>query len=170
MKKAMLFFAALLFSVSAHAAVLDLSAAGTSPGVTQNVGVPTGSTVIANGVVNPASPNWSSSFDLTSSADTQVVVEWKFNPSSALIGATLAFVNSVTLDETLYNITGDFVFTAFVAAGVTYWVDIFNASSSILAYDLSISAVPIPAALWLFAPALLGFCGMRRRAAKVAAA
>ncbi|HBQ59575.1 MAG TPA: hypothetical protein DD671_08115, partial [Balneolaceae bacterium] len=31
-------------------------------------------------------------------------------------------------------------------------------------------AVPVPAALWLFAPALMGFFGLRRKALKTAAA
>jgi len=33
-------------------------------------------------------------------------------------------------------------------------------------YGTDISAIPIPAALWLFAPALLGFMGFRRRLSK----
>ena len=39
---------------------------------------------------------------------------------------------------------------------------------SILKYDVSVSAVPVPAALFLFAPALLGFLGLRRKTAVAA--
>jgi len=35
-------------------------------------------------------------------------------------------------------------------------------------YNLTASAVPVPAALFLFAPALLGFFGLRRKAALAA--
>ena len=49
-------------------------------------------------------------------------------------------------------------------AGITYGLDIFNASSDELKYDVSVSAVPIPAAFFLFAPALMGLIGLRHRA------
>ena len=49
-------------------------------------------------------------------------------------------------------------------AGVSYGLDILGASSDELKYDVSVSAVPIPAALFLFGPALLGLLGMRLRA------
>jgi len=51
---------------------------------------------------------------------------------------------------------------------VYYAVDIIDATSSILKYDVSVSAVPVPAALFLFAPALLGLLGMRRKTAVAA--
>jgi hypothetical protein len=38
--------------------------------------------------------------------------------------------------------------------------------SHIAYFNTSVSEVPIPAALWLFAPALMGLLGMRRRLAK----
>ena len=62
------------------------------------------------------------------------------------------------------------MFTAILTAGSFFGVDILNATSDVLKYDLSISAVPVPAALWLFAPALMGFFGLRRKAQKTAAA
>lgn len=49
-----------------------------------------------------------------------------------------------------------------------------NLGSTTFDYTLDInvipSAVPLPAALWLFGPALLGFMGFRRKAVKVEAA
>ena len=49
----------------------------------------------------------------------------------------------------------------------TYGLDILDATSHALKYDVSVtslSEVPVPAALFLFAPALLGLIGLRRRA------
>ena len=63
-----------------------------------------------------------------------------------------------------FDITSDFSFTTMIMAGVNYGLDIFNASSDELKYDVSVSAVPVPAALFLFAPALLGLLGLRLRA------
>ena len=55
-------------------------------------------------------------------------------------------------------------------AGVTYFFDISGVSGGTpLTATLSISAVPVPAALFLFAPALLGFLGLRRKATALVA-
>jgi len=40
-----------------------------------------------------------------------------------------------------------------------------NIRSDAYAFEYTVSAVPVPAALFLFAPALLGFLGLRRKAA-----
>jgi len=51
--------------------------------------------------------------------------------------------------------------------GTGQWNDSSETSNSITGYIVeydSLSAVPIPAALFMFAPALLGFIGFRRRA------
>lgn len=45
-------------------------------------------------------------------------------------------------------------------------VVILNTTSDVLNYNLSISAVLIPAALFLFALALFGFIALRRKASK----
>ena len=45
-----------------------------------------------------------------------------------------------------------------------YFLDVDGISGhTFTGYDLSINAVPVPAALFLFAPALLGFFGLRRK-------
>ena len=174
MKNAMLFCIALLFSVSANAATLSLSTVG-SNGATQEISLNNNSTVLAGGTV-ANSGSWESLFDVTTDVDTPVRVEWSFNPSTSLDSAQLAFGlvsgpggNYVGF-PTIFNITGDFIFTAILTAGSYFAVDILNATSGILKYDLSISAVPVPAALWLFAPALLGFFGLRRQARKTVVA
>ncbi|HCC82657.1 MULTISPECIES: hypothetical protein [unclassified Methylophaga] len=169
MKKSMLFFAALLFSINVNAATLSLTGTG-SIGATQNVDLNNNSTVLAGGFV-AARGLWSSAFNATTDADTPVVIEWSFNPTTSLGSAQLAF-GEVGGPLQMFNISSDFIFNASMTAGTTYLVAILNATSNILKYDLSISpsAVPIPAALWLLAPALMGFFGLRRRALKSATA
>ena len=174
MKNAMLFCIALLFSVSANAATLSLSTVGSS-GATQSIDLNNNSTVLAGGTV-ASSGAWESLFDVTTDVDTPVRIQWSFNPSTSLNAAQLAFGlvsgpgGNYVGTPTIFNITGDFVFTALLTAGSFFAVDILNATSGVLKYDLSISAVPVPAALWLFAPALMGFFGLRRKANKMAAA
>ena len=172
MKNAMLFCIALLFSVSASAATLNLSTVSANGGANQEVTVNNNSTVLAGGTVSSAG-SWESLFDVVTNVDTPVRVEWSFNPSTSLQSAQLVFgqVNGFgggfIGPTTIFNITGDFIFTAVLTAGAVFGVDIINATSGILEYDLSISAVPVPAALWLFAPALMGFFGLRRKAKKM---
>ncbi|HEC73383.1 MAG TPA: hypothetical protein ENI26_03305 [Methylophaga aminisulfidivorans] len=172
MKKAMLFAVALLFSVGANAASLGLTGIG-SNGASQNVDVNNNSVVLAGGTVGETSV-WSSLFDLTTDTDTNVNIEWSFNPFKALTGAQIVFgqisgPNGYYLPGSqVFDITGDFSFTAFLTEGLFYGLDIINASSSVLKYDLSVSAVPVPAALFLFAPVLLGFLGLRRKSAVAA--
>jgi len=174
MKNAMLLCIALLFSVSANAATLSLSTVGSS-GATQSIDLNNNSTVLAGGTV-ASSGAWESLFDVTTDVDTPVRIQWSFNPSTSLNAAQLAFGlvsgpgGNYVGTPTIFNITGDFVFTALLTAGSFFAVDILNATSGVLKYDLSISAVPVPAALWLFAPALMGFFGLRRKANKMAAA
>jgi hypothetical protein len=172
MKKAMLFLVALMFSVGVNAATLTLTGIGSS-GATQSVDVNNNSTVLAGGTVGEVG-NWNSQFDLTSDTATNVKIEWSFNPFTALTGATVKF-GEITGPNGIYLpgaqtfvITGDFSFTAFLAANVFYGLDIIDAASNILKYDVSVSAVPVPAALFLFAPALLGFLGLRRKSAVAA--
>jgi hypothetical protein len=162
MKKAMLFIVALLFSVSVNAATLSLTEAG-STNASQSVDLSGSSVVLAGGTVSKKS-TWGSAFSLTTDTDTPVVIAWSFNP--AITGATLVFG---TLGDTVsYAITEDFSFTAMLTAGTSYILSIIDATSGVVKYDVSVSAVPVPAALFLFAPALLGFLGMRRKTAVAA--
>ena len=176
MKKAMLFCIALLFSVGANAATLNLSTVVSLGGATQSIDLNNNSTVLAGGTVS-TSGVWTSLFEVTTDVDTPVKAQWSFNPTSSLSSAQLAFGlltgsggGYAVGGPTNFNITGDFIFTAILTAGSFFGVDIFNATSDVLKYDLSISAVPVPAALWLFAPALMGFFGLRRQARKTAIA
>jgi hypothetical protein len=164
MKKTMLFFITLFFSISASAATLNLTTAGSS-GASQEVSLTNNDIVLADGTVDEPNTNWSSLFDLSTNQDTPVKVVWSFNPEANLSSATVSlFENGSGAILDLANITSDYTFNTMLMAGVSYGLDILGASSDELKYDVSVSAVPIPAALFLFGPALLGLLGMRLRA------
>jgi hypothetical protein len=57
----------------------------------------------------------------------------------------------------------------FNAAGISKVEVNFGGSGALDNFVYSISEVPVPAAAFLFAPALLGFMGLRRKAKKIAA-
>jgi len=163
MKKAMLFVIALFFSVAANAATLNLTKGDSAftNNASQEIDLASGSTVLASGTTGNGA--WESSFSLFTNDATPVVIEWSFNPESNLDNATIAFgVLGGAIQN--FDITGDFSFTAILTAGLTYVLDIYDATGKALNYSLSVSAVPVPAALFLFAPVLLGFLGFRKKA------
>lgn len=162
MKKAMLFVIALLFSVAANAATLNLTGNGAS-NASQDIDVSNGSVVLGSGTATSGSGTWESWFSVVANETTPVVIEWSFNPTSSIKSAKIAFgVLGDTIN--IFDITSDFSFTAVLTAGLTYVLDIYDATRGIYKYDLSVSAVPVPAALFLFAPVLLGFLGFRKKA------
>ncbi|MCC5796265.1 MAG: VPLPA-CTERM sorting domain-containing protein [Methylophaga sp.] len=169
MKKAMLFFAALLFSVSAHAAVLDLTTFSNDVSTnTTNVGLvnqPTGA--FSFNQVNSTGA-FQMGHIVVAAVDTVAKIQWTFNQSSDLITAQISKGGSFVMVETITGLGTTFNFL--LLAGQTYFFDIIGEAKSGMTMTLGITAVPLPAAVWLLAPALLGFFGMRRRAMKVAAA
>jgi hypothetical protein len=169
MKKAMLFLVALMFTVGVNAATLSFGGAG-ALNATQEVSISSGQTVLGGGFVTEGPGQWSSLFNLSSTEDTYVKIEWSFNPESNFTSAQLGFTseNDYPVYTTLIDIAGDYSFVVFLEAGVNYAVDIINASRNVFKYDVSVSEVPVPAALFLFGPALLGFLGLRRKNAVAA--
>lgn len=168
MKKAMLFFAALLFSVSANAATLNLVGDAANAGT---VGISSGQVVTANWTSTVGGGETvNDSFTLTTDALSGAYLSLTFN--------TLAPNTSVSIFDGVNLVSPTIVSVAklgvvdyfwVLQAATDYVISIFiesaNAGSN---YDLRVET-PIPAALWLFAPALLGFFGLRRKA-QVAAA
>jgi len=84
---------------------------------------------------------------------------------------TEACTGSYCLIQTVFNETVGVanLYTLRILSGAT-WVgaNSLNLNSSGITYidwtDAPVSAVPLPAAVWLFGPALLGFLGFRRKA------
>jgi hypothetical protein len=170
MKKVMLFIASMLFAVGANAATLNLVANGVNGGVSQNVSALTTSIVSGYGQTGGAA-SWGSFFNLTTSQATTGVVEWSFNPEAAVTTAVLQIfdvTNNVILAT--HNVVGDFITSFQFLAGTTYGIDFRDINSTATRYDVTVSAIPVPAALLLFAPALLGFMGLRRKAKSALAA
>jgi len=111
------------------------------------------------------------------------VDEFKFNVDEAMSVAAVAIefysdqldISNVTLDGLAFSF-------AEVGGGLAQWTigsTLLAAGDHIIALyvtkaldgaqlSVKVSAVPVPAALFLFAPALLGFFGLRRKAAVAA--
>ncbi|BDZ74627.1 hypothetical protein GCM10025856_23460 [Methylophaga marina] len=171
MKKVMLFIFAFTFSVGVNAATLNLSTEDSFL-ATQVVDTASGSTVSGSGEVKElggvGKDRWYSQYNIKSvDANTPVKIEWSFEPQANLESATLGF-GLFGGAYTTIDIIGNTSFIAFLEQGKVYALDIFDASGSKLEYKVSVSAVPVPAALFLFAPALLGFLGLRRKSAVAA--
>ncbi|MBN47239.1 MULTISPECIES: hypothetical protein [unclassified Methylophaga] len=174
MKKAMLFVVSFLFAVSANAATLDLTLAGTGGflgGATQTINSNNASDVSASGV--GLGVTWYSDFVLQSDKNTKAVISFE------AIGASLSKHSSVGIQfgdnspifsagESPFSGIFSFSQTVMLTAGTQYFF-LLDGIKNVAGYSLNVSAVPIPAALWLFAPALLGFFGLRRKAAQNAA-
>lgn len=175
MKKAMLFIVSFFFAVSAHAATLNLTLDGTGGvwgGATQTISSNNATDVSAYG--KGLGLYWYSDFILQSNKDTSAVIDFK------AIGAGLAWssidiafgdINTqlFSAGESPFSGVFNFSTTVMLTAGTQYFF-LIDGIKNVAGYSLNVSAVPIPAALWLFAPALLGFLGLRRRAQTLAAA
>lgn len=169
MKKAMLFFAALLFSVNASAATLNLVGDAANAGT---VNFSSGQVVTAG---------WTSTqvggeaihdvYTLTTNAMTGTRLLLTFNPLA--LGTEVKLFEGGSLVETFTAMAtqslGTIDYLYVFQVGVEYMIDIFIPTALAGSnYDLRVET-PIPAALWLFAPALLGFFGLRRKARSLAA-
>jgi len=169
MKKVMLFIATMLFAVSASAASLNLST------FEQDVASNATNNFISTGATGATSFNTvtaAGSFDLghkvVSAVDQMVNIEWTFNKQANFVSGDISKGGSFDLVQAVTGAGYNFNFM--LLAGVTYFFDITGISAgSPLTATLSISAVPVPAALFLFAPALLGFLGLRRKATALVA-
>ena len=158
MKKAMLFIVALLFSVSVNAATLTLTAVAHTDTINQVI--PTKASSLASQGLGDS--DIYRQFTLVSDTDTQVrfelgpnvvtdVTQWSFDIDGVkTIGTTLSS-----------NVVRSYDLAAGVAIDLWYQV-VYGTDGN--TSTLTVQAVPVPAALFLFAPALLGFLGLRRKA------
>ena len=173
MKKTMLFFAALLFSLNASAASLNLVGDSGNAGT---VGMASGDVVTAGWSSNSNGASVSDAFTITSDTATTATLTLTFNPLAPNTAVSIVDgTTNIGLDVLKVGSLGLLEYTWVLEAATDYVLNIFISNAVAGSnYDLrlggtGISEVPVPAALWLFAPALLGFFGLRRKAKLVTA-
>ncbi|BDZ74625.1 hypothetical protein GCM10025856_23440 [Methylophaga marina] len=149
MKKAMLFVVAMMFSVAANAATFNLTTSDSA-------------TIFDSGTsaVSAAFGDTNTTFSLEVIGDGPAAIDFDFSPASKFSAGTL------TIGTEVFAVTPDFTTILNLAAGI-YSVT-FDITPALGNMSFGVSAVPVPAALFLFAPALLGFLGMRRKNAVAA--
>jgi len=166
MKKVMLFIASMLFAVSVNAATIS---------ITQDL--PTVGAFVTDSNPNNA-PLAVTDFEVTATdveifnevintGGTWSKVKWTFNPE-AITGQVYDFSIASLVDVS--GLDG-YSFVMYMADGASNYMDFIGTAvigSTIALSVQSLSEVPVPAALFLFAPALLGFFGLRRKAALAA--
>ncbi|MDO8825438.1 hypothetical protein [Methylophaga sp.] len=174
MKKTMLFFAALLLSFNASAASLTLVG---DAGNTGTVGIGSGTVVTASTSSIAAGALVSDAFTVTSDTAATATLSLTFNPLAPTTAVSIFDgMNIVGLSITKIGSLGVLEYTWLLEAATEYVINVFIGKALAGSnYDLrltttGISEVPLPAALWLFGPALLGFLGFRRKANKLSLA
>jgi len=113
---------------------------------------------------------------VTTDTTGDYAVEWSFNQANDFSGGYISqgensFAPGYGIADYPQAINGAYSYVINLIAGNTYFFDILGKGLSGLNITLTVgtvSAVPVPAALFLFAPALLGFFGLRRKAAVAA--
>jgi len=155
MKKTMLFIVSMLFAVGVNAATVTMTGpAGSVPGATPS----TFQVALASGVEDV--------FAVQFDEETQAQFTFTFNPDSAPLSTVGFYADNVLVGSIFTAIQGEnastLSFIQSLAFGVTYTLKAIAESGSLI--TATVSAVPVPAALFLFAPALLGFLSLRRKA------
>ena len=150
MKKAMLFVVALMFSVAANAATYNLSTTDVGPEIFDN----------GTSAVSASFGDTTTTFSLEVIGDGPAAIDFDFSPTSKFTSGTL------TIGSEVLAIAPDFTTILNLVSGIyTVSFDVLPTTGNM---SFGVSAVPVPAALFLFAPALLGFLGMRRKTAVAA--
>ena len=151
----MLFIVSMLVAFNVNAASVTITNA--------NSVVSTGDDIFTENTI-PTASAFTTSFNIQSIAGATSVFDIDFTRGllPALVNLTSYTFNSATY--TLGSVSS-FSFTSILAAGFNGILTISGLSTlSPTSVNLHVSSVPVPAALFLFAPALLGFFGLRRRA------
>jgi len=179
MKKILLglFFAMFAFQVNAAILTLDNTVVPEAPGVLSISPFENNlESVAANGFTQ-AEVSFQHVWGIISDVDTIVTftVDGLFNTDSdasrpvtgiSLWNPTSAFIP--VIEDTTASAGNKFSFSYLLTAGAQNFlvVDGFGSSS----YQLTASAVPLPAAVWLFGSALMGLFGVSRRKSTAVAA
>jgi len=170
MKKVMFMIVGMLFSMSVSAATLTLVAPTTMDEYTYGAG-PSASEVTGSATTYLSGLN-DFSHDWGVTGDSNAVFKVDFLPSDnpVQIGTVELFLASNLMNSLISagpaNIN---TFSYVLLESVKYVLRISGTElDNTVSYHVNVNAVPIPAALFLFAPALLGFFGLRRKAAVAA--
>ena len=169
MKKVMLFIASMLFAVSANAATLSaatlswvpdnadfaLSVPGSEIGATE--------TYSANGKgAHLDVLHFTSNVDTAISSLTTATTASQFSIKSiTLDGVALSYLGVGLGNVAVWSLVGGMHILASIQHEVIVAVSSVTGAGQL---NVQVSSVPVPAALFLFAPALLGFFGLRRKA------
>jgi len=171
MKKIILFITTMLFAVSVNAASINLAnAGGTSGGFSGNGSSQVLSSGFLYDTTNGTRP-WAAKFDLNVTSDTSVNLAVSLNPETDLVWDLFKVKNGSSIVEEFAILSGGSSGNVSTGSFFALAVDTYRIvirSQITKGYNLTASAVPVPTALFLFAPALLGFFGLRRKAALAA--
>ena len=175
MKKVMFLVVGMLFAASVNAATIeiindgDLNNGGTGDGVSgaviKEIAPNNGPLAVIDFEVTELDVEIAN--DVVNTGGSWSIVSWVFTPG-AITGDV--FDNSL---GTYVDVAGllSYSFSMYMADGATYYMDFDGTALIGSTISMSVQAlpeVPVPAALFLFAPALLGFFGLRRKAAVAA--
>jgi len=168
MTKILLFFTALLFTMSANAASINVTPTVTSPYTITNNGT-------NNVFVAAKYSAFVGAFLLTTgvTSDVDALVKFDFlfsdlpaNPGTVTFSQPIS--GMITPVESFAITSPNLSFIRMLFAGQTAFINPMAGAAG--SFNLNISgppsAVPVPAALLLFAPALMGFLGLRRKVGK----
>jgi len=169
MKKVMFMIVGMLFSLSVSAATITLGAPADDE---YAYGAGPSASMVDGSATTYFSGQDDFSHDWNVAGDSSAVFKVDFLPSESpvQIGSVELFLASDLTNSLISagpaNIN---VFSYVLAESVDYVLRISGTElQNSVSYHVNVSAVPIPAALFLFAPALLGFFGLRRKAALAA--
>jgi len=108
--------------------------------------------------------------DVVTDESTSAEFTFAFRPDEAALSSVGFYANGILIDSVYNSLLGSgsstLSFIQNLVLGVAYSLKISSVSGTTV--SVGVSAVPIPAALWLFAPALVGLFGFRRKAAVAA--
>jgi len=161
MKKVMFMIVGMFFSFTVNAAALTLT------GTAGNIGVvdPGVGNVVFADTAN-VSGSFTDTFTLTSAHDTRIYIEAGITPDGTSNTFTMTGTGGAH-DAFSFSESMDFTTNFMIFAGTVYTIVVDIVNVNVGSYEFRIET-PIPAALFLFAPALLGFFGLRRKAAVAA--
>jgi len=100
---------------------------------------------------------------LSSDATTAVVTITTENPDVNMNLSSVKVSDGTTDWFAVFDGTGEWTVSLAIAALVNYTIEVIGTGTLAATYAINVSAVPLPAALWLFGSALVGLGFLTRR-------